>query len=83
MSNSNSVSDHAVIRYLERVATIDIDQVRKRIHEDTKQALAAGASGIVSNGICYRFKNRKVVSVWIEHQQKAPLSWLETKQVEK
>ena len=69
------VTNLAVIRYLERVASIDVEAIRARIQNDTKQALAEGASGLVANGISYRFKNGKVVSVWIDHQHKKPLEW--------
>ena len=69
------VTDYAVLSYLEQVAAIDINQVRQHIFNDTKQALAEGASGLVANGISYRFRNGKVVSVWIDHQHKKPLEW--------
>jgi hypothetical protein len=69
------VTDHAVIRYLERVAAIDIEAVRKRIYDDTVRALASGASGLVANGISYRFEGARVVTVWVAHKDTRPLNW--------
>lgn len=77
------VSDHAVLRYLERVAAIDVEAIRARINADTKRALAAGASGIVANGISYRFKYNRVVSVWIDQAHSRPLHWPEKRQAGK
>ena len=70
-----TVTDHAVIYYLEQVASIDVEAIRARIHNDTKKALTAGAVGIVANGISYRFKYGKIVSVWIDHQHHRSLDW--------
>lgn len=75
MTERLPVSDHAVLRYLQRVAGVDIDAIRSRIHDHTHQALASGASGIVSNGITYKFARGKVVSVWIAQHHARPLNW--------
>ena len=57
------VSDHAVLRYLERVCAIDTDAIRQRIHRDVRQAAANGASGVTVNGIRYRLRDGVVVTV--------------------
>lgn len=75
MTKRNPVTDHAVLRYLERVAGVDVEAIRDRIHRDIKEPLAAGASGVISNGIAYRFKNGKLVSVWVKQQHIKPLNW--------
>lgn len=58
------VSDHAVVRYLERVRGVDIRAVRAEIAEVV--ALAEehpGANGVRSGGHVYRIKNNTVVTV--------------------
>ena len=75
MTKRLPVTDHTVVRYLERVAAIDIDAIRQRIHDHTHQALAHGARGIVSNGITYRFAGGKVVSVYITQAHMRPLKF--------
>lgn len=56
-------SDHAVIRYLERVKGMDIDAVRREIGRVVDQGLEAGACGVISNGFEYRIEGGCVVTV--------------------
>jgi len=69
------VTDHAVLRYLERVAGVDVEAIRNRIYDQIKDPLAAGASGVISNGIAYRFIGSKVTTIWIEQEHIRPLIW--------
>lgn len=69
------VTDHAVLRYLQRVAEIDIEAVRQRIYNDCHDALAAGATGITANGISYGFRNGRVITVWIDQCHLRPIVW--------
>jgi hypothetical protein len=73
--NKPSVTDHAVLRYLERIAAIDVEAIRQRIHEDAHQALVSGATGITVNGIAYRIQDGVVVTVWKEQYHIRPLNW--------
>lgn len=57
------VSDHAVLRYLQRVCGVDVDQVRRRIYDDTALAAHEGAFGCKVNGIVYRLKGGYVTTV--------------------
>lgn len=75
MTKHLPVTDHAVVRYLERVAALDINAIRQRIHDHTHKALACGASGITSNGISYRFAGGRVVSVWVAQVHMRPLEF--------
>ena len=75
MTKHLPVSDHAVLRYLHQVAGVDVEAIRQRIHDNTHKALAAGASGIISNGISYKFKHGKVASIWISQHHARPLTW--------
>lgn len=47
------VSDHAVLRYLERVGGFDIEALRRDIRDRVHRAAEAGASGVVIDG--FRF----------------------------
>jgi hypothetical protein len=47
------VSDHAVLRYLERVGGFDIEALRRDIRDRVYKAADAGASGVVVDGFRY------------------------------
>jgi hypothetical protein len=51
MKTSMFVSDHAVLRWLERVHNIDIDQVRAKIAEKVQYAIGTGASALIMGNI--------------------------------
>ena len=57
------VSDHAVVRYLERVDGVDIEKVRAHIADVCRVAVAAGALSLKSNGMQFIFRDRVVVTV--------------------
>lgn len=50
MSGKLTVSDHAVLRYLERVGGFKIARLRREIAERLQPAVNAGANGIVIEG---------------------------------
>ena len=50
------VSDHAVLRYLERAGGFDIERLRREIGHRVEAAVAAGASGIQIGGVNFRIK---------------------------
>ena len=58
-----NVTDHAVIRYLERVKGVDVDEVRREILEKVDQALEMGACGAVVEGHRYKIADGQVVTV--------------------
>jgi hypothetical protein len=62
-----SVSDHAVVRYMERVMGLDIDAVRARIAAETEAAVALGACGLKKDGFTYRLDGEVVVTVYRTH----------------
>lgn len=57
------VSDHAVLRYLERGLCVDIEGLRRRIGRRADRADAAGASAIVIDGLRYRVVEGCLVTV--------------------
>lgn len=58
------VSDHAVLRYLERVEGMDVEAVRRDIGRRIDAALAGaeGASGVTLGGFSYRIGESGIVS---------------------
>lgn len=58
------VTDHAVLRYLERVEGIDIEAVRRRIGKTVDLAGDhPAASAILSNGVRYHLRACVVVTI--------------------
>lgn len=62
------VTDHAVIRYLERVQGMDIAAIRHRIGRVADRGIAAGAHGVISEGFVYRIEDGFVVTVALHHE---------------
>lgn len=63
------VTDHAVVRYLERVQGVDIEGLRREIGRVVDQGLEAGACGVISGGFVYRIEGGCVVTVTRKHTQ--------------
>lgn len=57
------VTDHAVIRYLERVKGVDIETLRREIGRVADAGIEAGANGVISGGFVYRIEAGVVVTV--------------------
>lgn len=57
------VSDHAVLRYLERGLGIDVEGLRRRIGRRADKADAAGASAVLINGLRYSIRDGVLVTV--------------------
>lgn len=47
------VSDHAVLRYLERILEVDIEQLRARLGEEIRAAAAVGAKSYTHGGATF------------------------------
>ncbi len=47
------ISDHAVLRYLERVGGFEIERLRKSMAERLNAAAQAGANAVVIDGYAY------------------------------
>ena len=50
------VSDHALIRYLERAGGFEIERLRAEIGHRIDAAAVAGASGVIIDGYQFRIK---------------------------
>ena len=56
------VTDHAVIRYLERGRGMDIDRIRAEIAELCRRGLDQGACGAKADGLEFRIEEGVVVT---------------------
>lgn len=57
------VTDHAVLRYLERVYGVDVNALRRRIELMTQEGRGVGAKAQVHDGVRYVFAEGRVVTV--------------------
>lgn len=57
------VSDHAMLRYLERVQGLDIERLRREIGARVDHAAAQGACGIIIDGFSYKIEDGVVTTV--------------------
>lgn len=64
-----SVSDHAVLRYLERVRGVDIEALRRQIGQRVDHAAAHGACGIIIDGFGYKIEGGTVTTVLRAHRR--------------
>ncbi|MCL8382089.1 hypothetical protein [Xanthobacter aminoxidans] len=58
------VADHAVLRWIERVAGVDIDALRQQIANEARSGIDLGARRIVQGGMVYALDpvGRRVVN---------------------
>lgn len=75
MSAASRVTDHAVLRWLERFAHVDVEAVRAAIDAETRDALSAGATRLKVNGAEYRMRDGKVVTVMPSQSPRRPLKF--------
>jgi hypothetical protein len=67
------LSDHAVLRFIERALGLDVDAIRKRIMTDVvKDAIASGATTITVEGIRFKVVDGTIVTT-LEKQVKKRL----------
>lgn len=59
--SEHRVSDHAILRYLERAKGIDVEAVRAHILALCKPAMAAGATALRSEGVQFQFSRTGAV----------------------
>lgn len=57
------VTDHAVLRYLQRVMGFDVEAVRTMISGIVAGPVGIGASAFSSGGVTYKFDHNRVVTV--------------------
>lgn len=57
------VSDHAVLRYVQRVLGIDTEAIRAEIRVAVKNGVELGASGVRQGNTTYKLTGQTVVTV--------------------
>ena len=57
------VSDHAVLRYLERVHGVDLRAVRRAIAREVANGVEREACGVIRAGLTYKLAGATVVTV--------------------
>lgn len=57
------VTDHAVLRFLERVGGWDIDAVRREIAAEVETGIEAGACAVNTGTVTYVLEGRSVITV--------------------
>lgn len=57
------ISDHAIVRYLERVEGLNIDQLRRALANRLQEAHAIGASSVTIERHTYRITNGVLTTV--------------------
>lgn len=57
------VTEHALLRYLERVVGIDTEAHRREIETATAQAVRVGACGLIKDGWRYAIEDFRIVTV--------------------
>lgn len=57
------VSDHALVRYMERVLLVDVDGLRIRIGRLADNAVKEGASGVTIGGVRYLLRGDVMTTV--------------------
>lgn len=56
------VTDHALLRYLERHVGIDVEAHRRDIERAVERGVEQGATGVVAMGLRFRLKGCAVVT---------------------
>lgn len=59
------MTDHAVLRYMERVMGVDVDSIRNKIFEPGVQSVInGGASRVTIDGLTFIVRNKAVVTLY-------------------
>jgi hypothetical protein len=56
------VSDHAVLRYIERKHDIDVEAIRAHIRDAVASGVRLGASGVIAEGVKFVLVDENVVT---------------------
>ncbi|MDO6966955.1 hypothetical protein [Rhizobium alvei] len=67
-----TVSDHALLRYIERVHEVDIEQIRGILLEKAEAAIKAGASAVRLDDCTLVIRGSSVVTVKVEQKREKP-----------
>ena len=63
--NPNIISDHALVRYLDRVKGVDVDKMKQEMSTDIlKSSVNQGATSVRIDGFTYVIRNKIVTTVY-------------------
>ena len=60
------VSDHAIVRYCERIHGVSLDFLRDEIRDLTQQAAELKATAVVRDGVRFVIQNHTIVTCYEE-----------------
>ena len=63
------VSDHALLRYLERAQGVDVNAARRAIARTCRVGVEHEAAGVVANGFRFKLKGSTVTTVFEAHSK--------------
>lgn len=63
MTDLSIVSDHALIRFLERECDIDLSDARAYLERRVAEAVAAGASALYRDGFTYVLRDGRLITI--------------------
>lgn len=69
------VTDHAVLRWIERYGFVDIEAIRAQIYAETREAISAGATRLTIDGMEYRIRDSHVVTLVSKRRPGKKLRW--------
>lgn len=70
-SGEPKLSDHALLRYMERIYKVDLDDLRQRILTDNiKSAIKMGATTVTIDGVRFRVAGSVITTVFEKPEQK-------------
>lgn len=67
MTRRPHITDHALLRYLERVIGIDVEAHRREVENRVRRAVDLGACGLVKDGFRYRISDDRITTVVAAH----------------
>lgn len=63
LSATNIVTDHALVRWLDRAQGIDMEWFREYLADQVRDAVKVGASSVTIDGVSFRINNGRLVTV--------------------
>jgi len=84
-----TITEHALLRYLERILELDLDAMRKRLEQDIRAAAHAGAKTITIDGATFVLQPTPVGGICVvtvltqkmrrdSHRRNERRKWIET-----
>lgn len=64
------ITDHALVRYLQRVRGIDVEAIRAQLAAECGPAIQLGAKTMRSGGLEYRFDGAKLITIYVRGAMK-------------